>query len=85
MALRLHVGAHHAKAHHRLAVLGQKGRNDGVKRALAWCNLVDARGKAEAVAAVLQADAELRLHAARAKTHVIALNEADHHAAFVCG
>jgi hypothetical protein len=41
--------------------------------------------QAEAVAAVLQADAEVRLHAARAEAHVIALDEADHHAVLVGG
>ena len=85
MALRLHVGTHHAVAHDGLAVFAQEGRNDGVKRPLARRHLVDAGLQAKAVAAVLQADTELRLHTARAKAHVVALNEADHHAVFVSG
>jgi hypothetical protein len=35
MTLRLHIAAHHAEAHHRLALLGQEGRDDRVERALA--------------------------------------------------
>ena len=35
------------------------------------------------MAAVLQTDAEIRLDAARAKAHVIALDEADHQAVFI--
>ena len=34
---------------------------------------------------VLQTHTKGGLHTARAKAHVIALNEADHHAVFVCG
>ena len=37
----------------------------------------------EAVAAVLQADAEAGLDAARAEAHVVALDEAHHHAVLV--
>ena len=41
--------------------------------------------EAEAVAAVLQAQAVARHHHARAEAHVVALDEADHHAALVGG
>ncbi len=90
MALGLHVGTHHAITHHRLAVAGQEGRDDGVERAFARCHQVGGvttRGCAqvETVTPVLQADAERRLDRAGAKTHVIALDEADHHAALVGG
>ena len=84
VALRLHARAHHAEAHHRLPVLGQERGNDGVKRPFARRHHVGAVVRqAEAVAAVLQADAEFGLDAARAKAQVVALDEADHHAAFV--
>ena len=83
MTLRLHIPAHHAKAHHRLAVFAQERRNDGVKGTLARCDLVGPGGQAEATAPVLQADAEFGLDATRAKTHVVALDEAHHHAVFI--
>ena len=87
MALGLHIAAHHAKAHHRLTILCQKGRDDGVKRALARRDQVGlvrcVGGHGEAMAAVLQADAVGGLDATRTKAHVIALDEADHHAVFV--
>src|SRR4051794_10935842 len=35
MALRLHIAAHHAEAHHGLTVFGNKCGNDRVERALA--------------------------------------------------
>ena len=81
--LRLHVAAHHAKAHDRLAALGQESRDDGVERPLAGRDLVGPRLQAEAVTAVLQADAEGRLDAAGAEAHVVALDEADHHPVLV--
>ena len=84
MALGLHVGAHHAIGHDGLSVFGHKGRNDGVKRPLARGDLIDTFVKAKAMAPVLQADAKLRLDAARTKPHVVALNKAHHHAVFVC-
>ena len=86
MTLRLHVAAHHPEAHLRLAVFHQETGNDGVKGPLAsrhhvrmcWVD-------AEAVAAVLQADAGARHHHAAAEAHVVALDQADHHAALVGG
>ena len=87
MALGLHIGAHHAKAHHRLTFARQEGGDDGVKRFFARRYQVGGVGcvglRAKAMPPVLQADAKLRLHAARTKTHVIALDKADHHAAFI--
>ncbi len=40
VALRLHVAAHHAEAHHRLGVAREESRDDGVERALARADLV---------------------------------------------
>jgi hypothetical protein len=58
VALRLHVAAHHAKAHHRLAVLGEESRDDGVEGPLAGTyEVVAGRIQREAVATVLQAQA----------------------------
>ena len=54
-----------------------------MKRPFARCHLVRACIEAESVATVLQADAKLRLHTTRAKTHVIALDKAHHHAVFI--
>ena len=85
MALRLHVGAHDAVAHDGFAVFRQERRDDRVERPLAGRDLVRSRVQAEAVAAVLQADAESGLDAARTEPHVIALDEADHHAVLVGG
>ena len=87
MALGLHVRAHHAIAHHRLTVFGKEGGNDGVERSLTWRHQIG-RVRAtcasrESVSSVLQADAELRLNTARTKAHVIALDEAHHHAVFI--
>ena len=87
MALGLHVGPHHAVAHHRLAIFAEERGDDGVEGALARCHQVGrvvALGvQAKGVPPVLQTDAERGLHAAGAKAHVVALDEADHHAVFV--
>ena len=79
MALGLHEAAHHAKRPHRPAALGEKARNDGVVRPLAGGQAVGVLGlQREVVAPVVQANAGARHHHARAKTHVIALDERDH-------
>ena len=84
VALRLHVATHHAEAHHRLSVLRQESRDDGVERALARAHQVVAAGvERETVAAVLQAQPVARDDHTRAEAHVVALDEADHHAAGV--
>jgi hypothetical protein len=84
VALRLHVAAHDAEAHLRLAVLGEEGGNDGVERALSGRDDVRAlRVEREAVAAVLHRDAPAGHDHARAEAHVVALDEAHHHAALV--
>jgi hypothetical protein len=83
VALRLHVAAHHAEAHLRLAVAGQEAGDDGVERPLAARHHVGVAAEREAMAAVLQADAGARHHDAAAEAHVVALDQADHHAAFV--
>ncbi len=84
MPLRLHVAAHHAKAHHRLPALSEERGNDGVKWPLARTHKIGRTGlEIEAMAAVLQAHPICRLHAARTEAHVIALDEAHHHAAFI--
>ncbi len=86
VALRLHVAAHHAEAHLRPAVFGEEGRDDGVKRTLARSDAVRAlRIERKAVAAVLHRQAPTRHHDAGAKAHVVALDEAHHHAALVGG
>ncbi|MNW05348.1 hypothetical protein D3C71_2015850 [compost metagenome] len=58
-----------------------------MERPLAWPHEVGAVGVlrvgAEAPTAVLQADAEAGLDHARAKAREVALDEADHHAAFI--
>jgi len=55
VALRLHVAAHHAKAHLGCAVAHQEGRDDRVKWPLARCHAVRmVRVQAETVSAVLQ-------------------------------
>ena len=84
MALWLHVTAHHAETHQRFSVAGDESRNDGVERPLAGRHLVGViRRQRESGAAVLQADARARHDNARAKAHVVGLNERDHHAAGV--
>ena len=86
MALRLHVAAHHAEAHLRLAVFREERRDDGVERPLARRHAVRAgRIEREAVAAVLHRDAPFRHDDARAEAHVVALDEAHHHPALVGG
>ena len=83
MALALHGSAHDAERHLRPAVgMHGKGRNDGVRGALARADLIGMTGLGgEAVAAVLQADARARHDHARAEAHVVGLDERDHHAA----
>ena len=86
MALRLHVAAHHAKAHHRLAVFGEEAGNDRLERPLARRHAIGVvRVEREAIAAVLQRHAPLRDHDARAEAHVVALDEGDHHAGGIGG
>ena len=87
MALRLHVAAHHTETHAWFAVLGQKSRNDGVKRPLASSDHVGMlRVLREPHPPVLQADPGARHHNAAAKTHVVGLDQAHHHARLVgCG
>ena len=66
--------------------LREEGRDDGVERPLAGRDDVGAAGiEAEAVAAVLQRQPQPGHHHARAEAHVVALDEADHHAALVGG
>ena len=81
MALVLHRSAHDAEGHLRRAVgVHGKGRDDGVRGALARPHLVGVTGfGAEAMAAVLQADAGARHHHAGAKAHVVGLDEGHHH------
>jgi hypothetical protein len=83
MALRLHVAAHHAEAHHRLPSLVRKAGMMVWKGRLPGATTLGWPRQAEAVAAVLQRDAVARHHHARAEAHVVALDEADHHAALV--
>ena len=89
MALRLHVAAHHAKAHHRRPIAREEGRDDGVEGPLARGHQVGNIGRGrigrETMTAVLQADAKLGLDHTRAKAHVVALDEAHHHALLVGG
>ena len=54
-----------------------------MERALAWRHLVDACVQTETVTPVLQADAEFGFDAAGAKAHVVALDEAHHHAVLI--
>ena len=64
MALRLHVAAHHAETHLRLAIAGEKGGNDGVERPLVRADLIRmACGVDKTGATVLQTDAAGRHHA----------------------
>ena len=87
MALRLHIGPHDTVTHDGLAILGQERRDDGVKRALSRRNQigrVQALGiQTEGMTPVLQANAKRRFYSSRAKAHIVALNEADHHAIFI--
>ena len=87
MALGLHIGTHHAIAHHRLTVFGEKSRNDGVEGALARCYQIGrvqtTCANRKCVSSVLQADTKHWLDTARAKAHVIALDKAHHHAVFI--
>ena len=88
MALRLHIGTHHAVTHHRLPIFGEKRWNDGVKRPLARRHqigrVMSVGTYVECVATVLQTDTKSRLDTSRTKAHVIALDKADHHAVFIC-
>ncbi len=86
VALRLHVAAHHAEAHDRLAAPGEKPGNDGVEGTLARADLVRMPGlQAESGAAILQADAGAGHHDAGAEAHVIGLDERKHHPFLVGG
>ena len=89
MTLRLHVAPHHAITHDGLAILSQEGRNDGLERLLTRRDQIGSVGTlqigAEAKTSVLQADAISRFNHTRPKAHVIALNEAHHHAVFIGG
>ena len=59
VALRLHGAAHHAEAHHRLAVFRDEARDDGLVGRLLGPDAVRvARLQHEAGAAVLQRDAD---------------------------
>ena len=88
MALRLHIGTHHAVTHHRLSIFGEERWNDGVKRPLARRHqirrVVSVGAYVERMATVLQADAKGRLDTTGTKAHVIALDKANHHAVFIC-
>ena len=86
VSLGLHVPAHDAETHHRFSVAREEGRDDGVEGSLARAHQVVAGlVQREAVASVLQAQAVARHDHARTKAHVIALDEADHHAAGIGG
>src|SRR5256885_566538 len=70
VALRLHGAAHHAKAHDRLAVLGDEPRDDRLVGPLARADLVRMAGlQDESSAAVLERDAVH--HDAGAEAHVV--------------
>ena len=82
--LRLKVAAHHAEAHHRLAVFGDEGGNDCVERSFAGGVGVWVAGfEIEQLAAVLQAEAELWRTQARSEAAEVALDERDHVVVFV--
>ena len=65
----------------------EERRNDGLEGFLTWRNQIGSVGTlqigAEAKTSVLQADAVSRLDHTGPKAHVVALNEAHHHAVFV--
>ncbi|MNO90621.1 hypothetical protein D3C76_821450 [compost metagenome] len=76
MPLGLHVTTHHAKRPQRLAVLGKKPGNDGVKGLFPGCQAIGVSGiKTELLTAVLQGDAAVRQHHAGTETVIIALDE----------
>src|SRR5688572_20755532 len=84
VALRLHGAAHHAEAHHRLAVAGDEAGDDRLVRPLRRADAVRMAGlDDEGRAAVLQGDAVD--HHARAEAHVVGLDHRHHHAARVGG
>ena len=86
MPLRLHVATHHTKTHARFAVLRQETRDDGLERPLSALHHIRVIGvQREAMAAVLQADAGTWHNDATAKTHVVGLDQTDHHAGLVGG
>ena len=86
MPLRLHVAAHDAEAHQRPPVLGEEGGDDGVERPLAGATQFGLPASSvKAVAAVLHRHAPPRHDDAGAEAHVVALDEAHHHAALVGG
>ena len=89
VALRLHVAPHHAITHDRLSVLCEERRNDGLEGFLTWRDQIGRIGTlqigAEAKTSVLQTDAVSRLDHTGPKAHVVALNEAHHHAVFIGG
>ncbi len=76
MALALHVPAHDAETHHRSAIPGNKGRNDGVEGAFAATHLVGMAGlQGECTPAVLQADTGFRHDQAGAEAVIVALDK----------
>lgn len=78
VALRLHIGAHHAERAERHAVLAEETGNDGVEGLLARLQAIHVvRIEAELGAAVLQGDAGAGHHHAGAEAVVVALDERD--------
>src|SRR6185369_1308626 len=75
-----------AEAHLRPPVAGEERRDDGMERTPPRRDAVRAgRIENETVAAVLHRDAPAGNDDARAEAHVVALDEAHHHAALVGG
>ena len=79
MALGLHKTAHHAERADRFPVPGEKARNNRVERFLARCITVGGiRIQRKTAAAVLKGNPGPGHHDAGTKSHIIALNIADH-------
>src|SRR6185295_10515088 len=79
VALRLHVGAHHAETHEGLIALRRKRRDDCMEWTFAWPYLVGMSGrKYKTRTAILHRDARVRHHHTGAETHVVRLDVRNH-------
>ena len=86
VALRLHVAAHEAERHERLAVLHHEAGNDGVERPLAGRIDVGGLGiERIQLAAILEHEAQMIRDQARAHAAIVGLDQRDHHAVLVGG
>src|SRR5579863_6088339 len=87
MPLRLHGSAHHTKRHQRPSVrTHHKSWDDCMKRPLAWADLICMAGShRESHTAILQAYPSPGNDDSGAKSHIVRLDERDHHSVFVRG